>query len=158
MSESLNNFTKALQFTFKWEGIWSNHPADPGGKTKYGITEQVYKQFFPNKRIEDATIEEAAVIYRANYWTATKCDDRPLPLAVVVFDSAVNCGPGRVLKWLEQTNDPKALIERRRQFYYDLIERNKGMAVFKNGWLNRINDLHKYVDVLVAEEGTPQAG
>ncbi|CUX63003.1 glycosyl hydrolase 108 family protein [Agrobacterium tumefaciens] len=28
--------------TAEWEGGWSNHKADPGGKTMYGVTEAVY--------------------------------------------------------------------------------------------------------------------
>jgi len=36
------NFEKCHAVTAKWEGGWSDHPADPGGKTMYGITEAVY--------------------------------------------------------------------------------------------------------------------
>jgi len=145
----VNNFKKALEFTSKWEGGWSNHPSDPGGKTKYGITEAVYLQYFPGQKIEDCTRDEAAAIYRNIYWNGTKCGDLPFPLAVVVFDSAVNCGVSRANKWLEKTQDPKEYIELRRQYYYDLIERRKSFEVFKRGWLNRINDLSKYVDILL---------
>ncbi|MDZ7822606.1 MAG: glycosyl hydrolase 108 family protein [Ahrensia sp.] len=31
--------------TAKFEGINSNHPADPGGKTRFGITEAVNREY-----------------------------------------------------------------------------------------------------------------
>lgn len=35
----MSNFKKAFEKTIIFEGGYSDHPYDPGGKTKYGITE-----------------------------------------------------------------------------------------------------------------------
>ena len=150
-----NNFRKALDFVAKWEGGWSNHPNDRGGKTNYGITEKLYKHYFPTQKIEDCTPEEASAIYRQEFWTPLGCDSMPVALACVVFDSAVQHGPNRARKWLEKTQNTKEYLELRRHFYYDIIERDHTQSVFKKGWLNRLNDLHKYSDILAAEEGKP---
>lgn len=152
---STNAFMRAMTFTKKWEGGWSNDAADSGGKTMFGITERVYKAHYPEKWIKDCTMDEALGIYKKDYWDAAGCADLPLPLAVAVFDTAVNCGVSRAKRWLKEAQDPKGFLERRRQHYYTIIENNPALAKFKKGWLNRLNDLHKFVDILAAEEGNP---
>jgi lysozyme family protein len=44
----------------------------------------------------------AAEIYRRDFWTPLRGDELPLPLALVVFDAAVNAGPRRAITWLQQ--------------------------------------------------------
>lgn len=39
---STAKFRRCHEVTKAWEGGWSDHPADPGGKTMYGVTEAVY--------------------------------------------------------------------------------------------------------------------
>lgn len=149
------NFKKALAFVAKWEGGWSNHPKDRGGKTMYGITEKLFKRYFPEKKIEDCTKEDAEFIYKTEFWDPLGCDSLPLSIGVIVFDSAVQHGPGRARIWLKNAKSPKDYLELRRQFYYRIIENDPSQAVFKKGWLNRLNDLHKYSDILATEEGLP---
>ncbi len=38
----MDRFEACHAITAKWEGGWSNHKADPGGKTMYGVTEAVF--------------------------------------------------------------------------------------------------------------------
>ena len=94
------------------------------------------------------TLPEAATIYRNGYWVASGCESLPLPLAVVVFDTAVNCGVTRAKRWLNESNDPKEIIRARREHYYRISASNPSLKKFMRGWLNRINDLHKYSDIL----------
>ena len=56
MKQPIDNFTRAISFVLKWEGGYVNDPADPGGKTKYGIS----KRYHPKVDIKALTEKEAA--------------------------------------------------------------------------------------------------
>ena len=77
------------------EGGYSDHPADRGGATRWGITQSVARadgyagdmRGFPRSR--------AVAIYRRSYWTAPGLDrvaTRAAILAAEMFDTAVNMG------------------------------------------------------------------
>ena len=93
------DFEKSVEFTLKMEGGSSveNDPNDPGGKTKYGISQKA----FPNLNIDTLTLEEAKEIYRKNYWQACRCDELPFEFAVCVFDTAVNQGVNKAKRLLQ---------------------------------------------------------
>lgn len=38
---STANFKRCHEVIKKWNGGWSDHPADPGGKTMYRITDTI---------------------------------------------------------------------------------------------------------------------
>ena len=52
---SSDTFQKALAFTLKWEGGYSNNHNDKGGETRYGIS----KKAFPDVDIENLTLDQA---------------------------------------------------------------------------------------------------
>lgn len=156
-----NNYIKAIQFTAKWEGRdFVNDPNDPGGKTKYGIADRgdgkidgmadLDRDGIGDKKIEDLDANDQLSYFYTYYWVPSGCRDLPLHLAVVVFDSAINCGVKRATGWLKQTQDPKQYIEIRRMFYYDLCDKNTSLRKFIKGWMARLNDLNKYIDILQA--------
>lgn len=116
-----------------------NDPEDPGGETKYGISKRAY----PRLDIKNLTLEDASAIYKRDYWNAAGCDDLDDSLALVVFDTAVNCGVGRAKKWLAQTTDWRDYIELRKAFYKGL---NK--PKFLRGWLNRLAGLTQTSELL----------
>ena len=155
-----NNFTKALEFVTKWEGIYSNDKFDPGGKTKYGISDagdgtidglvDLDGDGTGDVKVEELTLEQAIQRYKTAYWDASKCDLLELPMAVAVFDSAVNCGVGKARYWLRQSDTVKDLIVQRRAFYYALVDKKPTMQRYLKGWLNRLNDLDKYTTILSA--------
>lgn len=140
------SFDKALKFTLKWEGGWSNDPQDPGGETNFGITQNTYNKFLsdrklPFKSVKKITKEEARDIYLTYYWLAADCDDLEEPMAIAAFDFAVNSGPSRAKQLAKLCcYDLKHYLEVRREFLRKL---NKPR--FINGWLNRVNDLEKYI-------------
>lgn len=131
----MDNFDRCIPFVLKWEGGYVNHPDDPGGETKYGISKRAY----PDLDIKSLTLDDAKSIYRRDYWDASNCDSFDLPLAVVVFDSAVNCGVGRAKTWLSRTSNWSDYIELRLAFYKKL---NKPM--FLKGWQNRVAALTQF--------------
>lgn len=139
------SFAKSLNFVLKWEGEYSNDPSDPGGETKYGISKRAY----PELDIKSLTKEDAARIYYRDYWQPLDCDSRPDDLAMSVFDAGVNCGIGRVSKWLGEDFQGRELtaeeFNSRREYYYRVEIRESLRNRFLKGWLNRLNDLRKEV-------------
>ena len=51
--------------------------------------------------IRACTKEQAAVLFRQHFWDKLGCDALPLPLAVTLYDGAVNMGPGRAVRQLQ---------------------------------------------------------
>ena len=90
-------FDDAVAFVLAEEGGYVNNPADPGGETKFGIS----KRSYPDLDIINLTRDEASAIYRRDYWQACRCDELPPLIALALFDSAVNVGPARAIKWLQ---------------------------------------------------------
>ncbi|MDQ7075251.1 MAG: glycosyl hydrolase 108 family protein [Gammaproteobacteria bacterium] len=100
-----NNFKEALKHVLVHEGGWADHPKDPGGATMKGVTLITFRRHFGKDRskeelrnISDVQLEQ---IYRSGYWDKCHCDDLPEGVDYVVFDGAVNSGPGRSAKWLQ---------------------------------------------------------
>lgn len=138
----INKIDKGLDFVLKWEGGYVNDPDDAGGETKYGIA----KRFFPHLDIKNLTMEQAKEIYESQYWTRAGCpwlkDEN---LAIVVFDTAVNCGVGFAKSVLEKTQNVDEYLEARKQRYFDIITKNPTNRKFRNGWANRVNSLAELV-------------
>ena len=83
-----------------------NHSRDPGGMTNLGVTKAVYDEFYETDADEDTmrgiTEKDVRPIYHQNYWMKCKCDDLPTGVDLMVFDIAVNSGPGRAGKILQR--------------------------------------------------------
>lgn len=83
-------FDQASAIVIGHEGGYVNDPNDPGGETNWGIS----KRSYPNVDIRNLTRDGALQIYYTDYWPKGQCDALPGPLALIVFDSVVNAGPG----------------------------------------------------------------
>lgn len=81
-------FDECLKVILDLEGEPTNDPRDPGGLTKFGIS----KRSHPNVDILGLTMEEAADIYRREYWNPIHGDALPTGIDLLVFDAAVNQG------------------------------------------------------------------
>ncbi len=102
-------FDQAFRIVVGEEGGLSINPADPGNwtggacgrgaclGTRYGISAAAY----PDLTIAALTLDAARAIYRRDYWDRVEGDDLPPPLALLVFDAAVNNGVGRAVRWLQ---------------------------------------------------------
>jgi len=105
----MTSFERAFSFVVGEEGGFTLSPQDPGnwtgGKcgagrcagTKYGISAAAY----PALDIPGLTLDGARAIYRRDYWERISGEGLPPPLALLVFDAAVNNGVGRALQWLQ---------------------------------------------------------
>ena len=90
-------FNEVVKMILKHEGGYVDHPSDPGGETKYGISKRAY----PDLDIANLSEEDAASIYKRDYWDRIKGDDLPASVACVVVDYAVNSGVSRASKALQ---------------------------------------------------------
>lgn len=99
------NFEQCLSLVLGFEGGWADDPHDPGGATMKGITLAVYEQFKGRAATKDElrAISDADLraIYRQGYWDKLRCDSLPTGVDFVAFDAAVNSGPSRSAKWLQ---------------------------------------------------------
>lgn len=107
------------------EGGYVNHPSDPGGATKFGITQRVARANGYQGDMRDLTRTAACVIYRREYI------EKPgfLPIAEIdvdvaeeVIDSGVNAGAARAALWFQQALN---VLNRRGVDYPDVAEDGK---------------------------------
>lgn len=101
----MSRFPDAMNLLLKLEGGYSDDARDPGGKTRYGITEAVARRHGYIGEMRALPLDLASEIYRADYWDACRCDDLPWPLALYVFDAAVNQGRTAAITLLQHALD-----------------------------------------------------
>ena len=160
-----DNFQKALAAVLVHEGGFVNHPQDPGGMTNLGCTKAVWEEHcghtVDEKAMRALTPNDVGPLYRQKYWNKVCGDDLPAGVDYVVFDAAINSGPGRAAKWLQacvgvepdggigpktlaavKAANPKQLVEdyskRRLSFLMDLPT----WGTFGKGWTRRVNEVN----------------
>ena len=123
------NFLKAMEFVFSWEGGYVDDPADPGGRTRWGISQRAY----PDLDIANLTKDQARAIYKKDYWDKVGGDTLPAPLALVAFNAAVNCGVGRAKRWLGGCGGEYKEFLRMQITHYINLRNSR----FIHGWIAR---------------------
>ena len=100
-----NNFEKCLAEVLKHEGGYVDHPDDKGGATNYGVTQKVWEEWVGHPVTKDdmknLVPSNVMALYHNRYWDACKCDDLPPGVDYCVFDTAVNSGRVRAVKFLQ---------------------------------------------------------
>lgn len=154
-----NHFQQCITFILKHEGGYVNHPRDPGGETNMGIA----KKFYPHVDIKNLTVSQASEIYYNDYWLKNKCDQMPLKVALVVFDSTVNQGfvaAAKILQRALKVKDdgiigPATLAAIKKVNQLDLISEftsyrslyyanTRNLDAFGLGWYRRTIDSYRY--------------
>lgn len=129
------NFAWAISHILKVEGGWSNHPADGGGKTKYGIIESVAKRHGLN--VSSITLPQAIKIYHTDYWLQSGADKAPKPLNLAIMNSYVNSGR----KWSISGSTPQEqalnYLKSQDSYYTQIYTSRPSQTVFKSGWHRR---------------------
>jgi lysozyme family protein len=170
-------YEAALPFILRWEGGFVDHPKDPGGRTNKGVTQRVYtawrtRRGLPDLDVKQITDVEVKAIYESDYWLPPRCDVLPTRLDLVQFDTAVNMGVGRAVRFLQTAVgcgvdgqfgsgtaqavagcDARTTLARycetREAFYRRLVARNPDLGAFLKGWMNRLNSLRSEVGLPV---------
>lgn len=167
------------------EGGYVNHPSDPGGPTNKGVTQRVYDAYRKGKKlatrsVKSITSDEVADIYDRQYWDAVKGDLLPAGVDYVLFDGAVNSGPGQSIKWLQRAlgplytgkvdgvmgmatltalkavNNHDALVDRICNHRLAFLKALKTWRVFGKGWNARVAEVRS-IGQAWATGATPQA-
>lgn len=102
----MDTLETALAHILQVEGGFSDHPADPGGATKYGITQATLSNYLGRQasRAEVQALDwtTAKKIYRKYYWDKIGGDELPPPIAIMTMDMAVNSGPKTAVRYLQK--------------------------------------------------------
>lgn len=107
------NFDLCLSYVLGHEGGYSDHPNDAGGKTNHGVIQSVYDSYRRRKgliprHVQQITMGEIKEIYKTLYWDKIVGDELPAGIDYCVFDAAVNSGPSRGARWLQQAINIRA--------------------------------------------------
>jgi len=99
-------FEEALREVLRVEGDYSDHPADPGGETRFGITEARARAHGYEGEMRSMPASLAKEIYYENYWAELQLDQISEWAPVVakeLFDTGVNMGVGQVTEFLQRS-------------------------------------------------------
>lgn len=151
------------------EGGYVNHPADRGGPTNMGITLATLASYRAKQvtaeDVKALTRQEAATIYRLNYWIRPGFVNLKVApqVAEMVFDAAVHHGVGAATRFLQRAVGVKDdgvlgpvtrravgdypgrklaarfLVERAEELGR-IITRNPSQAAFAHGWFRRLGE------------------
>jgi lysozyme family protein len=180
---STSALDNSMTFVMRWEGGFIDHPNDPGGPTNRGVTQKVYDDWrarkgLPMRGVQLIDEDEVHSIYGSNYWLPPRCDLLDTPLDLVQFDTAVNMGVGRAVRFLQASvgcgvdgdfgpGTERAVMNcdvgtvlaaycnRREKFYRDLAQKNPKFGVFFKGWMNRLDALRKEIGLPGYEAAVP---
>ena len=148
------------------EGGYVHHEKDPGGRTNHGVTQRVWEEWVGHevdeKQMRALTHEMVAPLYKRKYWDACRADDLVAGVDYVVFDVAVNSGPGRAIKFLQSCvgvtadggfgpatlaavkkseEDPARLIEMYCAKRLEFLQSLKTFETFGKGWSRRVQEV-----------------
>lgn len=132
-------FEDDVAFVLEREGGYVADPADPGGETNLGISHKAY----PDEDIKNLTRSRAVELYKRDYWIKAGCDTLPEPLALVVFDTAVNMGVGRAKQLLATYPDWQSYLWGRAEAYRVIVANRPTSLKFLPGWLRRLVLLYR---------------
>jgi lysozyme family protein len=152
------DFKLAVEITLQHEGGYVDNPADPGGATKYGITQRD----LPGENIAELTENQAATYYQLHFWPQQYNGINSQVIANKLFDMGVLFGQATAVRVLQQamgvhvdgvagfvtiakinSYGPVTLLA----FYQaalaehvaSVITADPKTAAFRQGWLNRVN-------------------
>lgn len=95
-------FDEAFDELLKHEGGFSNHAADPGGATRWGVTQAVARQEGYTGEMKDYPLAEAKRVYKKLYWDAMRLDQVRPELRFDLFDAGVNSGVSTATRWVQR--------------------------------------------------------
>lgn len=115
------DFEKAVAKTLQLEGGYTNDPDDPGGATRFGITEEVARAHGYTGDMRELPLELAKVIYKKSYWDIARLDEVDSQLiAENIFDCNVNCGAKIGGKLLQESLNILNIDPSGRQMYPEI--------------------------------------
>jgi lysozyme family protein len=168
------SFEECLKHVLEHEGKFVDHPADPGGATNLGCTKAVWEEWCGHpvdvQAIKDLTPEDVAPLYREKYWHKVRGDDLPAGIDYCVFDTAINSGPGRAAKFLQEAvgatpdgiiglrtlaavreADPRQVIDTYCAARLAWLQELPTWPTFGRGWGRRVTDVRRSALQMLAQ-------
>lgn len=139
-------FERCFAIILRLEGVgvnsrnptgYVNHPNDPGGETRFGISQRAY----PGEDIKHLTRERALELYWRDYWLASGANALAWPMSCIHADAAVNQGVGRARRFLRQTHDPEQYLALRDAAYAS----SRGAPYWLPAWRRRLRELRRRI-------------
>jgi lysozyme family protein len=147
------NFNESYDIILEHEGGYTNDPVDVGGETYKGVARKYHPTWqgwdiidaaksesnFPNNlRSNDMLDWMIRHFYKENYWNLFWGDDIPnQEVANELFDTGVNMGVGRAVKYLQKGLN---VLNRNQKNYADIVE-DGGFGT------NTMNALNQYLNI-----------
>ncbi|MFI2810860.1 MULTISPECIES: glycoside hydrolase family 108 protein [Microbulbifer] len=178
----MKSVNEMIEDILRREGGFVDHPADRGGPTRYGITQNTLSSYLGRaaqyEEVRNLDREVARQIYARDYYYQPQIDQLPEEIQPFVFDCAVNHGPGRAIKFVQAACNRtgytpllvvdgamgpntragaewaqaqlgaafmRALLEERRDFYRQIVDRDPSQDVFLAGWMNRVREFEEEI-------------
>ena len=150
-------FDDAFERLLGSEGGFVDHPSDPGGATRWGITQATARRNGYIGDMQVFPVEFAKRIARKDYWESVSADSMPSAIRFDLFDGAYNSGPSQAIKWLQRavyadddgimgpktlmaanTYSPVAIVARYNGHRLQMLSSLKTWPTFGRGWSNRV--------------------
>jgi lysozyme family protein len=115
-----NYFIKAFKEVILVEGGYADNPYDSGGKTMYGITEAVAREYGYTGDMKYLSLDFAQYIYQKGYWEKMDLDLISVvseKIAFKMFDISVNIGTYSAVTFLQRALN---VLNLREAVYKDL--------------------------------------
>lgn len=176
-------FEACLAQVLRHEGGYVDHPADLGGATNMGITRKTLARWrnispwwnLPKSEVQNLSGDEAGRIYRAEYWDLCRAGELPSGIDLALFDFAVNSGPSRAIRYLQQVlgvatdglvgpitlaaanrADPAKTIDALCNRRIGFLKALSTFSVFGRGWIRRVETVRAAALAAAPPRGQPQ--
>lgn len=137
----------AIKFNmYSLEGGDKVVPDGNGHISKFGIRTDANRSA---EFVSNLTPEDAAKIYKDEYWNWAVKEGTSPDFALVAFDAAVQHGAdARTKKMIDNANgDPEKLIALRRDYYIELAKKPENANKLE-GWMNRLGKVQAQVEMM----------
>lgn len=164
-------FDRAVEVVLEHEGGFVDHPRDPGGATKYGISLRFARERgtmldidgdgdVDKTDIQLLTKDKAKMVYREVFWRGVRGDELPPGIDLAVFDFAVNSGISRAVRFLQRAlgiqedgiigpqtmgrikaADPATVVRALTIQRLNFLRGLKTWNTFGRGWQRRVDDV-----------------
>lgn len=172
------SFDESLELLLKHEGGYVKHPRDPGGTTNLGVTKATWESFIGHPVTDDdmknLTKEDVAPLYRERYWNVVHADDLPIGVGYAVFDTAVNSGPSRAVRFQQTVVgtaedgkigaktiqaakayvDKEGLVKKYSEKRLEFLRGLDTWDTFGKGWTRRVTEVEAQALSMMTSHGT----
>jgi len=132
-----------IERTFKLEGGLSKDKSDPGGTTKFGVSEK--GTGLSKNEIKNLSHEKAGEIYKTQYYNEMikhpKYHTLSKPSRAIVLDASVHHGPRFAKKLIDTVGDNPHELLNARQKDYNRLTANPKYEKYREGWKARLNKI-----------------